>query len=89
MAPGAQPGQVSWAILRRGLVQLGIGVAIGLAGAYGVGVLLKELLVQTKPADPATLAAITALLAGVSIAACLVLARRATRLDPVAALRAE
>ncbi|MBI3261937.1 MAG: FtsX-like permease family protein [Acidobacteria bacterium] len=89
MALGAQSVQVSWAILRRGLVQLAIGVAIGLAGAYGVGKLLQGLLVQTKPADPATLVTITALLVGMSIVACLLPARGATRLDPVAALRAE
>ncbi|MBI4477987.1 MAG: FtsX-like permease family protein, partial [Acidobacteria bacterium] len=89
MALGAQPGHVSWSVLHRGLVQLVIGVAIGLAGAYGVGNLLEDLLVQTQPSDPMTLATITVVLAVVSTMACLLPARRATRLDPVAALRAE
>jgi ABC-type antimicrobial peptide transport system permease subunit len=89
MALGAQSTQVWWLILRRGLVHLSIGLAIGLAGAFAVGRLLRSLLFQTSPADPVTLIAITALLAGVSIAACLWPARQASRLDPVTALRYE
>ena len=76
-------------ILRRGLIQLGIGVVLGLAGAFGVGRLLRSLLVQTGPNDPVTLASITILLVTVGVTACLWPARQATRLNPVTALRYE
>ena len=89
MALGAQASQVWWLILRRSFVQLAIGLAIGLAGALGVGQLLQSLLVQTGSRDPLTLVSITVLLVLVSVAACVFPARRATRLDPIAALRDE
>ena len=89
MALGAQASQVWWLILRRSLVQLAIGLTIGTAGALGVGKLLESLLVQTGTRDPVTLVSIVALLVFVSLAACFWPARRATRLDPVSALRYE
>jgi predicted permease len=89
MALGAQPAQVLWLVLRRGLIQLAVGLPLGVAGALGVGKLLESLLVQTSARDPLTLASITALLVVVSIVACVWPARRATRLDPVSALRYE
>ena len=89
MALGAQAPQVRWLILRRSLIQLAIGLTIGLAGALGVGQLLQSLLVQTGSRDPVTLASIATILLGVSLAACYFPARRATRLNPVAALRDE
>jgi predicted permease len=89
MVLGAQPGQVIWLFLRRAFVQLGIGLTLGLAGAFGVGKLLQGFLVQTTSRDPVTLIAITALVILVSILACLWPARYATRLDPLAALRHE
>jgi predicted permease len=89
MALGAQPGQVLWLILRRALVQLSIGLAIGVGGAIGVGWLLRSLLVQMSWLDPITLTAIVAVLVAVALAATFSPARRATRLDPVAALRYE
>jgi predicted permease len=89
MALGAQASQVWWLILRRSFAQLAIGLGIGLAGALGVGQLLRSLLVQTGTRDPVTLGSIVALLVIVSVAACVLPARRATRLDPIAALRYE
>src|SRR5205823_3553347 len=67
MALGAQPTQVLWLVLRRGLLQLAIGLPLGVAGAFGVGKLLESLLVQTSARDPLTLIAITALLIVVSV----------------------
>ncbi len=89
MALGAQSAQVLWLILRRAVVQMTIGLAIGIGGALGVGKLLESLLVQTGTRDPVTLTSIVALLVFVSLAACFWPARRATRLDPVNALRYE
>jgi putative ABC transport system permease protein len=89
MAIGARSGQVAWFVLRRGLRQLIVGLAIGLSGAWVLSIVLADLLVEVRPGDPATLAAIAILLSIVSIVACLIPARRATRVDPVIALRAE
>jgi predicted permease len=89
MALGAQPLQVMWLVLRRALLHLAIGLPLGVAGAFGVGRLLQTLLVQTSTRDPLTIGTIAALMVVVSVAACLWPARRATRLDPVAALRYE
>ena len=89
MALGAPSGAVVWLFVRRAALPLGIGLGVGLVGAVGVGRLLRRFLVQTSPTDLTTLIAITALLAAVSAAACFFPARRAARLDPVAALRYE
>jgi predicted permease len=89
MVLGAQPGQVVWLFLRRSIVQLAIGLTIGVAAAFGLGQLLQTFLVQTSPRDPVTLAAIVALLIVVAFAASVGPARRATRLDPLHALRHE
>ena len=87
MVLGAKPGQVIWLFLRRSLVQLTIGLAIGLGAALAAGQVLQSMLVQTSARDPLTLAAIVVLLIAVSLAACIGPARRATRLDPLDALR--
>jgi putative ABC transport system permease protein len=87
MALGAEARQVSWMILRRGLIQLGIGLALGLAGAYGVSKVLHSAIEVITPGDPVTFVTITALMIAVALAACLVPARRATRVDPLVALR--
>ena len=89
MALGAQPRQVSWLILRSGLGQLAIGLTLGLLGAWSLTFVLQALLVQTAATDPLTFGSITALLSIVTIVACLVPARRATKLDPQAVLRSE
>ena len=89
MALGAAGRQVSWLILKRGLLQMGLGLVLGLAGAFGLSRVLRTLLVQVTPTDPATFTIITVILTAVAIAACLIPARRATRVDPLVALRAE
>ena len=60
-----------------------------MAGAFGVGRLLQSLLVQTSSRDPLTIAVIALVMIVVSVAACFWPARKATRLDPVIALRYE
>ena len=89
MALGAAGRQVSWLILRRGLAQMGIGLGLGLVAAFFLAKVMRSLLVQIGPDDPITFVSITAILATVAIAACVIPARRATRVDPLVALRAE
>jgi predicted permease len=86
MALGAQQSQISWMVLKRGLGQLAIGVPLGLALAYVVTLGMKSLLVGIGPGDPVTLASILLIVAMVTVAACLVPARRAARLNPTTAL---
>jgi len=80
---------VSWLILKRGLAQLTAGLAIGLAAALALTSMLRLGLTDVGPHDPVTFAAIATLVTVVALAACLVPAHRATRVDPVVALRAE
>ena len=89
MALGAQGNEVVWLFLRRSLVQLAIGLTLGIGGAFGVGTLFSQtqLLVQQKAGDPITIGGIALLLAVVASLACLLPARRATKLDPLVALR--
>ena len=66
-----------------------IGLAIGLAGAWGLGRLLSSMLFGISAADPITYAAVAALWFAVAVAACYLPATQATRVDPITALRAE
>jgi putative ABC transport system permease protein len=89
MALGAQGNEVAWLFLRRSLIQLGIGLALGIAGGFGVGFLFSQtqLLIQNQAGDPLTLGGIAILLSVVAGIACFVPAKRATKLDPLVALR--
>ena len=89
MALGAQPGNVIWMVMRRGFLQLTIGLSVGLVGAAGVGRVLEGLLIQVSPTDPATLVGIFLVLASVTTLACVGPARRASLLDPSVALRTD
>lgn len=86
MALGARRSQVSWLFLRRALRHASVGLAIGIGGALAVGTLLQSALVEVRANHPLTLAGVAAFLVAVSVAAALVPARRASRLDPVTAL---
>ena len=89
MALGASWRQVSGQVLMRGMRHLALGLTIGALGALALSRVLQRVVVQIEPADPLTFAAIAALLIAVAVLACLVPARRAARVDPVDALRAE
>jgi len=89
MALGASRGEVVGMVMRQGLLLAGVGLAIGLAGAMAASKVLKDLLFMVKPTDPATYAAVAALLLAVAALACWLPARRATRVDPLTALRYE
>jgi putative ABC transport system permease protein len=89
MALGAQPGKVLMLILRQGLLLTLIGIGIGLAGALALTRVISGLLFGVVATDPVTFAAIVLLLAAVSLVACYIPARRATKVDPVIALRYE
>jgi len=89
MALGAPPASIRWLILRRALIQLSIGLTVGIGGAFAVGRLLRSMLVQIPTADPLTLTTIVAILIVIAVIACLAPSRRATRLEPSTALRYE
>jgi predicted permease len=89
MALGANGRDVLWHVLRQGLLLATCGVAIGLAMALAVTRLLSGFLYGVSPFDPLTFAGIPFLLALVSLIACWLPARRATRVNPIEALRAE
>jgi len=89
MALGAQAGSVVWLFVKRATPSMLIGLTVGLLGAFAAGKLLRSFLVQTSPADSTTLVSIAALLLCVAATASVLPARRATRFDPVTALRYE
>jgi putative ABC transport system permease protein len=89
MALGARRGSVLALILRQGLKLAGAGVAVGIIGAFGFTRLLSSMLYETKSTDPLTFVVTPVILLGVAALACLIPARRATRIDPMIALRQE
>jgi putative ABC transport system permease protein len=89
MALGAQRGEILRMVVRQGMLLALIGLAIGVPSALVLTRLLTSLLFQITPADPLTFAGVAALLVAVALAACYIPARRATRVDPMVALRYE
>lgn len=89
IALGAQVGDVLKMILGQGMAVIGIGLVAGLAAAFGLMRLLRSLLFGVGENDPLTFAAITGVLVLVALIACYIPARRATKVDPLVALRAE
>jgi putative ABC transport system permease protein len=87
LALGARPRSVVALVLRRAVLLVGIGVAIGLAGAMGLTRWLQSLLFELDPMDPVTLASSAAGLMFVAVVAAWIPARRASNVDPVTVLR--
>jgi ABC-type antimicrobial peptide transport system permease subunit len=89
MALGAPPAAVRWMVLRENLATVLAGVAIGLAASLAATRLVQSQLYALDPHDPATLAVSAALLITLSLAAAYIPAFRASRVDPIRALRHE
>ena len=89
MALGATPGSILTMVARRGLTLTAAGLVIGIAASVAAGRVIATLLFGVRPNDPLTVVAVSAVLVAVAFLACLVPARRASRIDPVVALREE
>jgi putative ABC transport system permease protein len=89
IALGAENKSVLQMVLRQGLSLAAAGAAVGLLGAVIVSHLMRGLLYGVRPTDPLTFAGVAILLIGVALLACYIPARRATRVDPLVALRHE
>jgi len=89
LALGAGAGTIVRMVLNRGLMQIGIGMAIGLTAAFFICRLMESLLLKVSPSDPITFGVVGLTLFTAGLAACLIPARRASRLDPLDALRHE
>ena len=87
MAIGAQRGDVLRMVVRDGMFVAGAGMVVGIAGALALTRLMRNLLFQITPTDPITYSAVTVILVTVALLACFIPARRAMRVDPMAALR--
>jgi ABC-type antimicrobial peptide transport system permease subunit len=86
---GARTVDVLKLIVRNGMMLVVIGVVVGLAGAFALTRLMTTLLFGVTPTDGLTIVIVSAVLIGVALVACLIPARRATKVDPLVALRYE
>ena len=89
LALGAQPRSILALVLRRGMGLALVGVAVGLLGAFALTRLMQSQLFEVSATDPLTYVALALLLAAVALFACIIPARRATKVDPLVALRYE
>jgi putative ABC transport system permease protein len=89
MTLGATSNDVVGAVVRRGMILTGIGTLLGLGGSFALSSFIVSALFETTATDPATYVVVVALLLLVALAACVLPARRAVRVDPVIALRSE
>jgi putative ABC transport system permease protein len=89
MALGARRTEILRLVVQDGMLPVLTGMAVGVLGAMGLSRLIGSLLYAVEPLDPPTFAAVSALIGIVALAACLLPARRATRVDPMRALRSE
>ena len=89
MALGARPAGVLGLIIRQAVILVGAGIGIGVLAALGVNRLLLSLLVGVTSSDPLTLVTVCGLMLAVALLACYIPARRATKVDPLVALRHE
>jgi putative ABC transport system permease protein len=89
LALGAQKSDVLWLVMRHGMKLALMGIALGLATAWGLTRLITNWLFGVSATDPLTFAGIVVLLTSVALLACYLPARRATKVDPLAALRHE
>jgi putative ABC transport system permease protein len=89
IALGAQPGAVFGLVLRKGALLVAIGIVIGVGGAMATTRLLSAQLFNVEPNDPTVFTGVALALAVAGVAACVIPARRATRADPISALRIE
>jgi putative ABC transport system permease protein len=87
VALGASRSNIFGMILGQGARLAGIGVAIGIAAALGVTRMMSSFLYEVRPADPTTFVVVCVILLSVTALACYLPARRATRVDPLVALR--
>ena len=89
MALGASPGKISRMVMGQGLFLVMVGLALGIAGSLALSRLMSTLLFGIEPTDPLTFTAVAAVSIAVAALACFWPAQRATRIDPMTALRAE
>lgn len=89
MALGADGAAIRRLVLREGTGVVAVGLLCGLAGAVMMARVLRTLLFEVQPYDPLTLGSVFAVLAAVGLTACYIPALRATRVDPVVALRVQ